>query len=154
MDAIASKPCVAFANAILGAQKRKGLGNLAQVANLFFKLSAPHFTRNRPADSTLGIANPIGRISTGTAQIYLIGNDPTLSANQQMLLDADNTIGELFHLAARGNYYTDEELARVANSVYGADAYQLMKGGKPLIDPRSNIFDKLYIPNKRVSKRP
>jgi hypothetical protein len=50
----------------------------------------------------------------------------------------------------RGEHYSDEELARaVKNSSYAADAYSLMKSGKPLIDPRSNIFDKRYIPDKK-----
>ena len=76
--------------------------------------------------------------------------DPTLTANQQILDDADNAIAELFHLAAQGSYYSDEELANaVHNSAYAADAYALMSNGKPLIDPRSNIFDPGYLPDKK-----
>jgi len=98
----------------------------------------------------MGVSNPVGRISRGTAQIYSLGNDSTLSRNEQMLNDADNAISELFHLAAEGNYYSDEELARaIHNSPYAADAYALMSSGKPLIDPRSNIFDPSYIPDKK-----
>ena len=148
LAAIAQKPCIDFANAILGSQKRKGLGTFAEVAKSFFALSAPHFTRNRPPNS-IGVANPIGNISSGTAQIYLIGNDPTLSADQQTRQDADFAVSELFHLAAKGDYYTDEDLARAVNkSSYAADAYRTMKNGKPLIDPTANIFDPRYIANK------
>lgn len=148
LDAIASKPCQDFAATVLGAQKRKGLGTLTDVAKAFFALSGPCFTRNRPSGSTLGVSNPIGRISRGTAQIYSLGNDATLTANQQMLDDADNAISELFHLAAEGSSYTDEDLANaVHNSSYAADAYAPMSNGKPLIDPRSNIFDPTYIPS-------
>jgi hypothetical protein len=140
---------VNFANTVLGTQKRKGLGTLNDVAKSFFGLSGPRFTRNRPPNSTLGFANPIGRIVRGTAQIYLLGNDPTRSANDQLLDDADSAISELFHLVAQGDHYSDEELAKaVANSSYASDAYAPMKSGKPLIDPRSNIFDKRYIPDK------
>ena len=66
-----------------------------------------------------------------------------------MLADADNGISELFHLAAHGEHFSDEELATaVSNSSYGSAAYSLMSNGKPLIDPRSNIFDPRYIPDK------
>ena len=64
----------------------------------------------------MGVSNPVGRISRGTAQIYSLGNDSTLSRNEQMLNDADNAISELFHLAAEGNYYSDEELARAIHN--------------------------------------
>lgn len=150
LAALATEACVNFAKAILGAQKGKGLGTLSDVAKSFFALSGPRFTRNRPQGSTLGISNPIGRIALGTAQIFSIGNDSNLSANEQMLLDADNAISELFHLAAQGEYYSDEDLATaVNNSSYAADANSLMSNGKPLIDPRSNIFDPRYIPDKK-----
>lgn len=67
-----------------------------------------------------------------------------------MLDDADNAIGELFHFAAQGEHYSDEELARaVHGSDFGRDAYALMNNGKPLIDPRSNPFDSRYIPDKK-----
>jgi YD repeat-containing protein len=150
LAALATKSCQDFANTVLGAQKRIGLGTLTDVAKSFFALSGSRFTRIRPPGSTLGVANPIGRISIGTAQIYSLGNDPTLTANQQILDDADNAIAELFHLAAQGSYYSDEELANaVHNSAYAADAYALMSNGKPLIDPRSNIFDPSYLPDKK-----
>lgn len=150
LGALATKPCEGFANTVLGAQKRKGLGTLNDVAKSFFALGGPHFTRVRPPGSTLGIANPIGRISRGTAKIYTLGNDVSLTSTQQMFNDSDSAISELFHLAAQGDHYSDEELAKaVHNSPYAADAYSLMKNGKPLIDPRSNIFDPRYIPDKR-----
>lgn len=63
--------------------------------------------------------------------------------------DADKAIGELFHLAAQGAYYSDEELSNaVHNSAYASDAYALMRSGLPVIDPRANIFDPKYIPDK------
>lgn len=150
LDALATKACKDFANTVLSAQKRKGLGTLNDVAKSFFALGGPHFTRTRPPGSTLGISNPIGRISKGDAQIYSLGNDATLTPKEQMLNDSDHAISELFHLAARGDYYSDEDLARaVSTSSYAADAYSLMGNGQPLIDPRSNIFDPRYIPDKK-----
>jgi YD repeat-containing protein len=149
LAALGTKSCIDFANTVLGAQKRNGLGTLADVAKSFFALSGPRFTRTPPPGSTLRVANPIGRISTGTAQIYALGN-ANLTVTEQMLNDADNAISELFHLASRGAYYSDSELANaVHNSAYAADAYSLMSNGKPLIDPRSNIFDPAYIPDKK-----
>jgi hypothetical protein len=150
LDALADVACKDFADTVLSAQSRRGLGTLSDVAKSFFALGGPHFTRKRPADSTLGISNPIGRISSRNAKIYSLGNDASLTPGEQMLNDADNAISELFHLAAQGAYYSDEELATaVHNSAFGADAYSLMSNGQPLIDPRSNIFDSRYIPNKK-----
>jgi hypothetical protein len=147
--AVQTKSCIDFANTVLGAQKRASFGTLVDVAKSFFALPSPRFTRNPPPGSTGGIANPIGRISVRTAQIYSLG-DATLSASAQLLDDADSAISELFHLAARGPHYTDQELANaVNNSPYAADAYSLMSNGHPLIDPRSNIFDRRYIPDKK-----
>jgi len=150
LAALASADCVRFAQTILGAQKRKGLGTLLDVAKTFFSFSGARITRDPPRGSTMKVSNPIGRIKRRDAQIYSLGNDDRLSATEQMLTDADHAIGELFHLAAEGNYYTDEELARaVNNSSYASDAYGLMNNGNPLIDPRSNIFDRRYIPDKK-----
>lgn len=147
-DALATKACQDFAAAILGAQKRKGFRTLNAVASQFFALSGPHFTRTPPPNSTMKIGNPIGRIARGTAQIYSRG-DGNVSTAEQMLTDADTAIAELFHLAAKGEYYTDKELAEaVHNSSYGADADSKTKGGLPFIDPRSNPFDPRYIPQK------
>lgn len=150
LEALAAPGCADFAKTVLEAQQRQGLGTISDVAKAFFALSGPHFTRRQPLNSTFGIANPIGRISTGTAQIYSLGNDASLTANEQMLTDADNAIGELFHLAAEGSHYSDKALATaVSRSNYASDAYKPMSNRKPLIDPRSNIFDKNYIPNKK-----
>jgi hypothetical protein len=143
LTALASKACMDFANTVLGAQKGKGLGSLIDVAKAFFALPGQRLTRARPENSTLGVSNPIGRIASGNAQIYSLGNDPTLTPNTQMLQDADNVISELFHLAAKGDYYSDEDLAKaVHNSTYASDE-------KSLIDPRANIFDPRYIPYKK-----
>ena len=55
------------------------------------------------------------------------------------------TIGELFHLAAKGAHYTDQEVATaVANSPYAADAEsKVSTTDMPLIDPREIHLKKL-----------
>ena len=59
----------------------------------------------------------------------------------------DSTIAELFHLAARGDHYTDKELAETVNSSdYWVDAYKKIgTTDRPTIDPRANPFDVNYV---------
>jgi hypothetical protein len=151
LDVISTKGCQDFAKTILDAvaKKRKGLGTLEEVAKKFFAQSGQRFTRNRPPRSR-GYANPIGRIAENRGQIYVKGSI-TGGANAQLSTDIGGTIAELFHLAAEGRHYSDEEVATaVYNSSYAADANsKIATTEMPLIDPRENPFESSYLPNPK-----
>ena len=150
LKAISTKTCEDFAKTILDAlaNNRPGLGAFRNVAEAFFALPGARFTRISPPGSTLRIGNPIGNIATRTAQIFSSQNFSN-TAKEQFDSDAETAISELFHLVAKGPYYSDKELATAVyeSSLYWLDAYsKIANTDKLLIDPRSNPFDSRYVP--------
>ena len=110
------------------------------------------YTRNKPPNATMGVGSPTGSLSAGKAKIFSSGSWD-VGRSSQLLKDVDTVIAELFHLAAKGRYYTDEELAKaVHNSRYDRDANMpIGPQGQPLVGPTRNIFDKRYIPNPKLT---
>ena len=134
-EELAKADCIEFSEAILNALSKNGKGgSLLTVFQAFLHQPQAHplFTRNPPPGSW-GEASPTGKIKDSNAVIFSIRHEVSKTKN-----DANNVIGELFHLA--GNGYTDKQLAKALhNTKYASEASQVM-------EPSANIFDPGYIP--------
>jgi hypothetical protein len=154
MAILATPDCREFAKETLDAldKKRKGLGTLEEVAEAFFAQKGYLFSRLKPENSR-GVGNPLGSLRKGDAKIFSSGSHER-NFVEQLFKDVDTVIAELFHLAAKGQYYTDGELAKaVHNSKYASDANRVIgPQGQVLIAPTRNIFDDAYIKLPKVSK--
>ncbi|HEU4711033.1 MAG TPA: hypothetical protein VFS76_05675, partial [Pyrinomonadaceae bacterium] len=140
-DAILSEPdCIKFAETILNQLSKGKGGSLMDTLNQFFDQPKKHdlFTRNPPPWSR-GEASAWGNIKDSTAAVFLRRGD------QQIFLDANNLVQELFHLAGSG--YSDEQLARALKKTsYAADAIKVFPDGS------ANIFDPNYFPGSGRGK--
>ena len=152
VNAILSKQdCIDFANRILNAVSTKGNpvlrgGDLQQLFKDFLGQKNGRFTRIKPAGSA-GYGSPTGSIRKGNGKIFSPVYS-SMSAAEQTGYDAETTVAELFHMAGRNEYYTDQALAVAAHNI---PEYAALYRG---FNPQWNVFDPGYVDKRGAANNP